>query len=103
MGTVSNPVTWPEIEEALGFGGEARRAAEEHWKRACPPHCNPPFEESVGYCWTDLIACLLRAELWCLRQTATALILPAVAAVAARAHADRIRSVRERLEKEVYG
>ena len=96
---MTNPVTWSEVEEALGFGGEARRAAEEHWKRACPPAWNPPFEESVGYCWTDLITCLMRAELVCLWRSAN----PVHRNDDSVYYAHRIRAIRERLEKEVYG
>ena len=96
---MTNPVTWSEVSEALG-NGEARRVAEEHWKRACPPHCNPPFEESVGYCWTDLIACLLRAELWCHQRMWEVEWGPPVAGLCRRAI--EIRTIRERLEREVY-
>lgn len=96
-----SPVTWSEIDAALGQG-EARRVAEEHWDRVIT-HVKRPFETALQEdaplrCF--LIDCLLRAELWCERETRKH--PPTVKEVRyLRQDADAIRAVCERLEREM--
>lgn len=101
---MTDPVTWAEIEAALGTG-EARRVAEERWNRVIT-HVKRPFETALQedapmQCF--LVDCLVRAELLCMRTCHAWMLMEdwRVASVCSE-QADRIRELRERLEAEVW-
>ena len=94
---VTNPVTWAEIEEALGNGG-ARRVFDEHRNRI--EHTEPC--SNIGINNLVAVECLARAELWLLREELR-LQWARWGDAQIMNHIGIIRTVRERLEREVYG
>jgi len=87
------PVTWNEVSVALGEG-EARRVAIGSWNKRHTVHMSWFREE---FAWrVAMTDCLVRAELWCVRAV-NETSFPCTAEMA-----DRIRAIRERLEREVW-